>query len=115
MCSGCQLASWNCEVCLLTKMQAANFVAQAPAHHDPQRRGQKFYADIIFLEDLSFLHCRDGWSRHNTLDMGDKKNVATNFLLSRLHATHCRERVHGGVEELHVDLDNCLLNEEVRA
>jgi hypothetical protein len=108
-------ASWNCEVCLLTKMQAANFVAQAPAHHDPQRRGQKFYADIIFLEDLSFLHCRDGWSRHNTLDMGDKKNVATNFLLSRLHATHCRERVHGGVEELHVDLDNCLLNEEVRA
>ena len=53
-------ASWTCEVCLLTKMQAANFVAQAPAHHDPQRRGQKFYADIIFLEDLSFLHCRSG-------------------------------------------------------
>jgi hypothetical protein len=43
-------------VCLLTntKMQAANFVAQAPAHHEPQRRGQKFYADIFLLRTCPF-------------------------------------------------------------
>jgi hypothetical protein len=43
------------------------------------------------------------------------RKTQPNFLLTRLHATHCRERVHGGVEEIHFDLDNCLLNHEVRA